>query len=53
MTKILSCTCEHESQDKRYGSHKRVCNSLRPKQPGIITDFRCTVCGAIKSNQKD
>ena len=47
-TKILSCTCKHEFQDKRYGLKMRVHNSLgksgRAKIVAQIRLFRCTVC---------
>ena len=39
-TKIMSCKCEHEKQDKMYGKGRRVANySVKQKM------FRCTVCG--------
>ena len=39
--KILTCSCEHEYQDKLYGKHKRVHNQTK-KQNGEV--YRCTVC---------
>lgn len=39
-TKVLSCYCESEFQDKRYGKTKRVCNTTA--RDGV---YRCTVCG--------
>lgn len=38
-TKIVSCDCKHEYQDKRYGQGKRVANVVSAKES------RCTVCG--------
>lgn len=43
MTKIISCTCQSEYQDKRYGAGKRVANTTDNG------DARCTVCGSTKS----
>ena len=40
-TKIKSCTCKHEWQDKTYGVGKRVMNSTTKE----TTTYRCTVCG--------
>lgn len=37
-TKVISCTCKHEYQDKKYGAGNRVMN---PYKGG----YRCTVCG--------
>ena len=44
--KVVSCSCEHGYQDKKYGNKKRVANltqgdKAKPKH-------RCTVCAAIK-----
>ena len=41
-TAVLTCTCEHEYQDERYGKNKRLHNK---------TDkgYRCTVCGHEKT----
>lgn len=38
-TKILTCTCKHELQDKLHGHGQRVFNSTSKQQT-----FRCTVC---------
>jgi len=43
MTKIISCECKSEYQDKRYGAGKRVANVT--DKGG---DARCTVCNKIK-----
>lgn len=37
MAKIISCTCSHEFQDKKYGKGKRVFNET-------TKGYRCTVC---------
>lgn len=42
MTKILTCKCEHEGQDKMYGYHKRLCNLTKKENT-----YRCTVCGEL------
>lgn len=39
-TKILSCDCKNEYQDKRYGKGKRVHNRGN--------EWRCTVCRATQ-----
>jgi len=41
-TVILSCACQHEYQDKKYGKEKRVFNIT-------LKGARCTVCGASKT----
>jgi len=46
---IISCTCRHEYQDKKYGKGKRVCNPTR-KQDGTI--YRCTVCKVEHTRSK-
>lgn len=51
-TKILFCGRNHEYQDKRYGKHMIVCNSLAPKSAGPPNEFRCTVCGTQKTVNK-
>ena len=43
MTRIISCDCKHEFQDKRYGVGKRVFNSKKDSN-----DYVCTVCRATK-----
>jgi hypothetical protein len=39
---IKRCVCDHEWQDKTYGSKNRVANEMNKAQG---TGFRCTVCG--------
>lgn len=47
MTKIMTCSCEHEYQDKKYGKYKRVFNKkAKPGTGGIM--WHCTVCGKGK-----
>lgn len=45
-TKIISCTCQHEFQDKTYGKGKRVMNlqGKNGKPTGATPKYRCTVC---------
>lgn len=42
----VKCACDHEQQDKMYGSKVRVAN-LTQKGPATNTSrtVRCTVCG--------
>ena len=40
-TVVLTCTCKHEYQDKKYGKGNRVFNT---KDPSKSTKYRCTVC---------
>lgn len=51
MVRIISCSCKHEYQDKKYGVGMRVHNEA-PKvgkdASGKVTGFRCTVCGSPK-----
>ena len=42
MSKITTCTCKHEFQDKKYGENKRVMNKTGK-------GYRCTVCGKDKT----
>lgn len=44
MTKVLSCNCPNEQQDKIHGRGLRVHNLAKPTNPVM----RCTVC----SNEK-
>lgn len=43
MTRISSCTCKNEFQDKRYGKNNRVFNETAKENL-----YRCTVCGKDK-----
>jgi hypothetical protein len=44
-SKIMSCTCQHPSQDALHGG-KRVHNRQGGKEN---KGWRCTVCGTVKS----
>lgn len=46
MTKILPCTCDHDFQDRTYGSRRRVHNET----VGTPPKYRCTVCSDEKSD---
>ena len=46
MTKIITCTCKHEYQDRTYGNGKRVANKANKAVDG--DRYRCTVCGELK-----
>lgn len=37
-SRIVSCVCQHQFQDQRYGTGKRVAN------PTAKGTYRCTVC---------
>lgn len=41
--KIITCTCEHKTQDELHGKQKRVANPTT-KKSGDKTTYRCTVC---------
>ncbi len=43
MTKLLTCTCVHDYQDKKY-NFKKIHNSCGREGKR----FRCTVCGKEK-----
>jgi len=45
MTKVISCACEHEFQDKVYGKYQRLHNKKTKESTG---KWRCTVCGNTK-----
>lgn len=45
-TKLLSCTCKSEYQDRVYGKGMRVHNKSVSK---LGTKFRCTICGSVVS----
>jgi hypothetical protein len=42
-TKIVSCTCKHEYQDKTYGPYKRVANAKKTGKDSK-PEYVCTVC---------
>lgn len=46
-TKIITCTCKSEYQDKEYGKGKRVANHAS-SQGSKEWQWRCTVCGKEK-----
>lgn len=48
-TRIVSCSCAHEWQDKTYGKGKRVYNLIKSSGPGMPQRGRCTVCGNEKN----
>lgn len=39
-SKIITCSCQHSSQDELYGKGMRLWNRL-----GESDSYRCTVCG--------
>ena len=43
LTKVISCSCKNEYQDKAYGMNKRLGNVKGDKPDSDIV--RCTVCG--------
>lgn len=43
LTKVISCSCKNEYQDKVYGMNKRLGNVKGDKSDSDIA--RCTVCG--------
>lgn len=45
---VRSCNCDHEFQDKTYGTGKRVFNKIKPVNT-TGSAWRCTVCGAIQT----
>ena len=46
-TKILSCFCDSEFQDKEYGKYSRLC-LLTAKD----NTYRCTICGKEQTSGK-
>jgi len=46
-TEVLTCTCQHEYQDKKYGKGMRVHNKAAGNK-GTEKKWRCTVCGATR-----
>lgn len=43
-TKILSCSCKHEAQDRIYGSGLRLHNRTMQTKARESRKWRCTVC---------
>lgn len=41
-TRIIKCTCKHETQDVMYGAGNRIANEMRTGQ------LKCTVCGTVQ-----
>lgn len=48
---IFQCNCKNETQDRLYGSGKRVHNPC--KKEGKTVGYRCTVCGNVKDDKGD
>lgn len=46
-SKVLTCKCKNEYQDRRYGVGKRVMNALGGGKGGKAGEYRCTVCGSV------
>ena len=42
MSKVMNCSCQHESQDKLYGRGMRLFNECTVNGR---EGYRCTVCG--------
>lgn len=47
-TKVISCNCEHEYQDNRYGKGRRLHNKGKGKSPGGPPTWNCTICDTRK-----
>lgn len=43
----ISCKCNNEFQDKRYGIGVRIANTTK-KQDKDFCEVRCTVCSALQ-----
>jgi len=43
-TKVVSCNCASEFQDKEYGKGRRLANL---RQKGTKGEYVCTVCGKV------
>lgn len=50
-TTVVSCKCDHQFQDKRYGVGQRLAN-VTQKQTDKTVDVRCTVCKKIHQVNK-
>ncbi len=50
MTKVMSCICLHDSQDKLHGKTNRVHN-LAEKGQGGDSGWRCTVCNNVQNSK--
>ena len=48
-TVVKPCICKHAGQDALHGSGKRVMNEKVSK--GTKTEYRCTVCGALRGGE--
>lgn len=51
-TKIISCQCKHEYQDKLYGNNKRVYNKTVKGTTPDTQGYRCTVCSSLSTKNK-
>lgn len=40
-TKVITCTCKHDGQDKIYGNNKRLANRINKSTTEV---YRCTIC---------
>jgi ribosomal protein L37AE/L43A len=50
---ILSCDCENEWQDERYGKGRRVFNEMKKAEKGAPQKYRCTVCLREKAEREE
>lgn len=46
-TKVLSCSCKHDFQDKKYGRSKRLHNKMAGSEKALKR-YRCTVCAKVR-----
>lgn len=51
MTRILTCTCDHNYQDEKYGHKKRVMNETKGGTPDN-KEYRCTVCDKTRTKNE-
>jgi hypothetical protein len=47
---ILSCSCQHEVQDKLHGKGKRVFNPMGMQGK---SGYRCSVCKSVNKSSVD
>ncbi|MFH1625552.1 MAG: hypothetical protein ABID54_10430 [Pseudomonadota bacterium] len=44
-TRVLSCDCSNEYQDRKYGKYKRLHNQCKL---GNSIGWRCTICKKVR-----
>ena len=47
---IVTCICEHDYQDHKYGKGRRIGNATQQQHKNVVA--KCTVCGLLRFTNK-